>query len=165
MNLISSADCLLWAAQTHTHCMQNDAHVCVQICIIYMCAHAEGDGTLQDRRLRVADGLIPHIHLWYEGKEGKLFAADVGENPVGACTHSAGTLEGCHWRPWGWFWPPSSPTVLPCDRPCLWPGWQHCIPGEPHGPCLARRCGLYLDGQTVWLQIKSVYINSTCLNF
>lgn len=57
--------------------MQNDEHVCVQICIIYMCAHAEGDGTLQDRRLRVADGLIPHIHLWYEGKEGKLFAADV----------------------------------------------------------------------------------------
>lgn len=80
MNLISTAYCLLWAAQTHIQRMQNDVHMCVQICIIYMCARAEGDGTLRDGRLRVADGLIPHIHLSYQGKEGKPFLADVSED-------------------------------------------------------------------------------------
>lgn len=92
VNLISTAYCLLWAAQTHIQCMQNDAHMCVQICIICMCARAEGDGTLQDGRLRVADGLIPHIHLSYQGKEDKRFSTDVsGERKTQKsswCLHS-----------------------------------------------------------------------------
>lgn len=92
MNLISTAYCLLWAAQTHIQRMHNDVHMCVQICIIYMCARAEGDGTLRDGRLRVADGLIPHIHLSYQGKEGKPFLADVsGERKTQKsswCLHS-----------------------------------------------------------------------------
>lgn len=73
-------------AKRCTYCM------CVQICIISMCARAEGDGMLQDGRLRVADGLIPHIHFSYQGKEGKPFSADVsGERKTQKsrwCLHS-----------------------------------------------------------------------------
>lgn len=72
--------------------MQNDAHMCVQICIIYMCACAEGDGTLQEGRLHVADCLIPRIQLSYQGKEGKPFSADLsGERKTRKsswCLHS-----------------------------------------------------------------------------
>lgn len=81
--------------------MQNDVHMCVQICIIYMCARAEGDGTLRDGRLRVADGLIhtftSHIREKRANRFWQMFRVKGRHrNPVGVCTHSAGTLEGCH---------------------------------------------------------------------
>lgn len=75
--------------------MQNYAHMCVPICIIGVCAGAEGDGTLQDGRLRVADDLIPRVHLSYQGKEGKPFPADVsGERKMQKCSWCFHSLRG-----------------------------------------------------------------------
>lgn len=75
--------------------MQNDAHMCVQICIIDMCARAEGDGTLQEGRLRVADGLILRLRLSYQGKEGKPFSTDLwGERKTQKSTWCLHSLSG-----------------------------------------------------------------------